>query len=239
MKRVIIIGATSGIGRQLAVEMHQRGYTIGITGRRIKRLQALAKDLKKRVHIQRMDVSEVETAQHQLQSLTDAMGGCDILVLNAAVGNSDYELNWPDEKTVIDINVSGFVGLAVAGYNYFEQQGHGHLVGISSIAALFGYGKSAAYTASKAFISNYMQGLRQRASRSFADITISDIKPGFVESEMIKNPESTFWLEKTDVACRQIADAIEKRRNRAYITRRWRLIAWLIKLLPDFVLDRL
>lgn len=113
------------------------------------------------------------------------------------------------------------------------------MVGISSVAGLFGYGRSAAYNASKAFVSNYLQGYRQKANHSNADITVTDIQPGFVESEMTDGKKGMFWVASKDKAASQIADVIEQKRNHAYITRRWRLVAWLVKCIPDWVWDRI
>lgn len=239
MKKVIITGATSGIGRALAVEMHMRGYAIGATGRRKGRLLELEDELHHRIHIQQMDVTNVEEAREQLQQLISAMGGMDILVLNAGVSNLGGSNKWSREEQVIAVNVTGFSSLANAGFRYFKKQGHGQLVGISSIAAMFGYGRSAVYNASKAFVSNYLQGYRQKANHNRASITVTNIMPGFVESEITESMGQLFWEAPAPKAARQIASAIEKKKSRAYITRRWRLVAWLITLTPNWVLDRL
>ena len=238
-KKAIIIGATSGIGKELAIEMHRRGYTVGLTGRRIERLEELKTQLGSRVFIEFMDVVEAEKAQQQLQMLIDKMGGMDIIVLNAGVSNFQGKISWEKERQVVDVNVRGFVALTNFSFDYFNRREHGHIVGVSSIASLFGYGLSATYNASKAFISTYMQGYRQLSSHSSADITITDIKPGFVESEMTEGKTGTFWMAPTDKAVRQMANAIESKKNHAYITKRWRLVAWLIKLIPNWVWDRI
>ena len=238
-KKVVITGATSGIGWALARELHARGCVVGGTGRRVERLDMLKEELDERIFIQYMDVTREQEAFGHLDSLIEQMGGMDIMVLNAGVSNFRGSSDWEVEKRVIDVNVRGFSALANYSFDYFEERGHGHIVGISSIASLFGYGLSATYNASKAYVSTYLQGYRQKANHSDADIAVSDIKPGFVRSEMTDNKEGLFWVASEETAARQIADAIEKRRNHAYITRRWRLIAWLFKLTPDWILDRM
>lgn len=238
-KKAIIIGATSGIGKELAVELHRRGYTVGLTGRRTERLEKLKTQLGQRVHTQFMDVSIVEEARNQLQLLISEMHGMDIIILNAGVSNFQGSVSWEKEQQVVDVNIRGFTALANFSFDYFEQQGHGQLVGISSIAGLFGHGLSAAYNASKAYVSNYLQGYRQRANHSDADITVTDLQPGYVESEMTEDKKGIFWVAPTDKAARQMADAIERKRNHAYITKRWRLMAWLLKLIPNWVWDRM
>ena len=239
MKKMIITGATSGIGEALAREAHNQGYTLGLTGRRVDRLESIQKELGERVFIRRMDVTDFEDAKKGMLKLADEMGGMDIIVLNAGISNYQGSSVLEMEQKVIDVNVSGFVQLANTAYEYFKKQGHGHIVGVSSIASLFGYGLSAPYSASKAFISTYMQGYRHKARRVDADIVITDIKPGFVESEMTDGKKGMFWVATAEKAAVQMMHAIRKRKNHAYITKRWRFAAWLIKLTPNWVIDRI
>jgi short-subunit dehydrogenase len=238
-KKAIIIGATSGIGRTLAVELHNRGYCVGATGRRTERLDALAHQLGQRMYTRPMDVTEPEEAFSQLEALINDMDGMDIIVLNAGFSNFQGDAHWPTERTVVDVNIRGFTALAHYAFRHFEKNGGGHIVGVSSIAGLFGYGLSPTYNASKAYVSNYMIGYRQRANHSRADITVTDLQPGFVESEMTAGKSGMFWVAPTEKAVHQMADAIENKRSHAYITKRWRLVAWGIKLLPNWVWKRL
>jgi short-subunit dehydrogenase len=236
---IIITGATSGIGRELAKICVQKGYKTGGTGRRVDRLIAMKDELGDLFYYKEMDVTRFEESKNALLELADDMGGADIIVLNAGISNIHNKSSVEIEQKVIDVNVSGFVQLFNTAYHFFEEQGHGQIVGISSIAAYLGYGLSAPYNASKAFISNYMQGYRQKARRSDANIIITDIKPGFAESEMTEGQNGMFWVSPTDVAARQILKSIEKRKSRAYVTRRWRLIAWLIHIVPNRIIDRI
>jgi len=238
-KKAIIIGATSGIGKALAIELYSRGYTLGLTGRRIERLEELKARLGSRVYIEFMDVIETEDARRQLELLINKMKGMDIIVVNAGVSNFQGSMSWEKERRVIDVNVRGFTAMANYAFAYFEKQGAGHIIGVSSIASLFGYGLSASYNASKAYVSNYLQGYRQRGNHSHADITVTDIKPGFVESEMTDGKKGMFWVATAEKAAGQMANAIERKRNHAYITGRWRLVAWLLKMTPNWLIDRL
>lgn len=128
--------------------------------------------------------------------------------------------------------------MANVAFQHFLEKGSGHLVGISSIAALRGNRESPAYNASKAFESNYLEGLRQKVRKLRLQITITDIKPGFVKTAMAKG-DGIFWAADADKAARQIYNAIRRRKSSAYITRRWRLVAWVMKLLPGFIYERL
>jgi short-subunit dehydrogenase len=127
------------------------------------------------------------------------------------------------------------VNVAVA---HLEKRGSGHLVGISSLAALRGNRVAPAYAASKAFVSNYLQGVRYRFKKFKLPIVVTDVQPGFVDTRMAKG-NRLFWVASPQTAARQIAAAIRGRKQRVYITRRWRLIAWLLKVLPDAVYSKL
>ncbi|MEX0944766.1 MAG: SDR family NAD(P)-dependent oxidoreductase [Balneolaceae bacterium] len=237
---MIIIGATSGIGESLARQAVQKGYIVGGTGRRVERLKSIKNELADSFYFREMDVVNHKEASNRLHSLISEMGGLDIIVLNSGISNYPSSSINEMEQKVIDVNVKGFVNLFVEAFQYFRTQGHGQIVGISSIASLFGSSRAAPYSASKAFISNYMQAYRQRSNASDKfDIVITDVKPGFVESEMTDGKPGMFWVGETDKAVRQMLTDIEKRKSYSYITRRWRLIAWLIKLTPNWVLDRL
>lgn len=239
-KKVGIIGATSGIGRALAIEMHSRGYVVGATGRRLERLEELRNKLGNNIHIQYMDIAELDDAVKQLNKLKKEMDGLDIIVLNAGVSNYQKEsVSRRADLHVVDVNVRGFANLASYNFDLFEEQGHGQLVGISSVASLFGWGLNVPYNASKAFVNTYLQGYRQKANHSDADISVSTILPGFVESEMTEGKQGMFWVADTQKGAQQIADAIEQKKNVSYITKRWRLVAWLIKLIPDWVWNRM
>lgn len=239
MKKMIIIGATSGIGESLARQAIEKGFKVGGTGRRIERLEQMHDELGDLFHYREMDVVEKMKASSQLLRLIEEMGGMDIIVLNAGISNYPASSIISMEQEIIDVNVSGFVQLFGEAFQYFRQQGRGHIVGVSSIAGLFGSSRAAPYSASKAFISTYMQAYRQRCNNADYDITITDVKPGFVKSEMIEGKKGLFWVAETDKAVKQMLTDIEKKKSYSYITRRWRFVAWLIKLTPNWVIDRL
>lgn len=238
-KRIIIIGATSGIGEELARQAAKNGYIVGGTGRRTERLKRLKEELGENFHFTGMDVTRHDEAKVALNQLIGEMGGMDIIVLNAGISNYQASSITGMEQMVIDVNVSGFVQLFGEAFLYFRKQGHGQIVGVSSIAGLFGSSRAAPYSASKAFISTYMQAYRQRSNKLNDDITITDVIPGFVESEMTEGKRGMFWVADTEKAVKQMLKDIENKKAYSYVTRRWRLIAWLIKLTPNWILDRL
>lgn len=234
MKKVLIIGASSGIGRELAIAFANHGYEIGLMARRLPNLEALQSEISSPTRIGYIDISNPLEAIEKAQEMIHKMGGLDVFILNAGIGFLNAELDWFKEKQTIDVNVQGFCALAGLGYQYFARQGHGHLVGISSISALRGNHVAPAYNASKAFMSNYLEGLRKKAFQDALSITVTDIKPGFVDTDMAKG-EGKFWVASPQKAAQQIYAAIKAKKKHAYVTHRWRLIGWLFKLMPDWL----
>ena len=238
MKKAIVIGATSGIGKELAKTLSEQGYVVGITGRRKHLLEQLQTDLPADSFARDFDISNTNHAIQSLQGLIDEMEGVDLIVISAGTGSIDPDLPWNKEKETIEVNVSGFTAMANVSIHHFIKQGYGHLVGISSIAALRGGADAPAYNASKAFVSNYLQGLRYKVNKSDLPISITDVQPGFVDTAMAEG-EKMFWVASPQEAAAQIYKAIKSKKNHAYITRRWRIIAWLMKYLPDFIYIKL
>lgn len=238
MKKAIIIGASSGIGRELAKILSRSQYVVGVMARRVQLLEQLGKEIDGTLFFQKIDVTDIESAMEILGKFIKKMGGVDLVVISAGAGEINDSLSWHFENEAIKTNVSGFAALVNVAMHHFMVKGSGHLVGISSIAALRGGRESPAYNASKAFESNYLEGLRQKVRKSGLPITITDIKPGFVNTAMAKG-DGIFWAAEPEKAARQIYCAIKRRKRSAYITKRWVLIAWLIKLLPGFIYERL
>ncbi len=238
MKRAIVIGASSGIGRELAKILAGDGYVVGVMARRVQLLDDLNREANGTLFVQQIDVADIEPAMEALERLIKEMDGVDLIVISAGTGEINNNLSWHLENETIRTNVSGFAALANVAMRHFMEKESGHLVGISSIAALRGGSESPAYNASKAFESNYLEGLRQKVRKSGLAIAITDIKPGFVNTSMAKG-DGIFWAAEPEEAARQIYRAVKRRKRSAYITRRWVLIAWLLRLLPGFIYERL
>ena len=238
MKKAIVIGASSGIGRELSKTLYRNGYTVGVMARRVHLLDELRNGMGNDMFVERIDVSDADSAKDALTKLIYKMGGVELVVISAGTGHLNPELDWTLENEAIKTNVTGFAAIANVALKHFMEKGSGYLVGISSIASLRGGRESPAYNASKAFESNYLEGLRQKVRKLGLPITITDVKPGFVKTAMAKG-DGIFWAVDADKAAMQIYDAIKRRKSSVYITRRWRLAAWLIKLLPGFIYERL
>lgn len=233
MKKVIIVGASSGIGYDLAKVFSANGYEVGITARRLDFLEKLQKELPNKSYISKMDVADPAAARETLAKLVDEMGGMDILVLNAGIGDS--KPSWELEQQIIMVNMAGFTGLANWAVSYFEKKGGGQIAGISSVASVRGTHIATVYSATKAYVSSYMEGLQQRSNRKKSNITITDIRPGFVATPMTQENKGMFWVASSHKAATQIYSAIINKKRVVYITRRWWLVAQLIKSIPDFL----
>lgn len=215
-----------------------QGYVVGAMARRVQMLNELRDEGRGMVVVKETDVIDVDSAMEALATLINEMGGVDLVVISAGVGEINNDLRWNLEDLAIKTNVNGFAGLANVAMHHFMAKGTGHLVGISSVAALRGGRASPAYNASKAFQSNYLEGLRHKVKHSCLPITITDIRPGFVKTAMAKG-DGMFWAAEPDKAVRQIYQAIKRKKSHAYITRRWMLVAWLLQSMPGFVYERL
>ncbi len=206
--------------------------------RRVKLLQAIQQKIPSKTYVEYLDISHATDALERLQHMILEMGEVDLIIINSGTGLLNSELDWLKERETLDVNVYGFCALTGAAFNYFLKRGQGHLVGISSIGALRGNDVAPAYNASKAFMSNYLEGLRKKAFKSKVPVIITDIKPGFVDTEMAKG-EGKFWVASPIKAAEQIFSAIQKRKSHAYITRRWILIGWLLKFMPNCIYNRI
>ena len=237
MEKIIIIGATSGIGRELARLYAGDGWLVGATGRRQDLLYTLQLEYPNHIVTECFDVTAIESLNH-LESLIKKMDGLDLLIYNSGFGDSRPGLDWETDKMTVDTNVNGFIEIINYSFNYFLAQGHGHLVCTSSIASIRGNSQAPAYSASKAFQSVYFEGLYMKAKKLNANIHITDIQPGFVDTKLAKG-NKRFWVSPPAKAARQIFDAIEKKKWRVYITQRWWLVAKMLKWMPDFIYHRI
>ena len=236
-KTILIIGATSGIGYYLAEACIRAGWRVGATGRRLELLEQLRLLQPDRLHIRQHDV----TAPNSLAVIEDLlaeMGPADVVVYNSGVGLANKHLDFAIDKKTIDVNVTGFVEVATWAYQYFRTLGGGQFVGVSSVAALRGGRAAPAYHASKAFMANYMEGMRQKARRHRMPLAVTDIRPGFVHTPMTEQNAQMFWVSTPEKAARQILSAINRRVRVAYITRRWALVALLFRLAPRALYER-
>ena len=239
MKNIIITGATSGIGRELALQYAQKGNKIGLIGRRTERLEELKDEIGELAYIRTLDVTDHERAEKVYQELIEEMGGMDIMVLNAGIGRIQMLPPWRAESKMIEVNALAFAHGCHFAFEYFRERGGGQVVGMSSMASLLAHHRAAAYTATKHFISNYMVSYRQKAKRVDANITVTEIRAGYIWTEMTEKAKGMFWVAPVEKAVRQMVKGIDKKKNYLYVTKRWRLLAWMVKCVPEWVWNRI
>ena len=236
MNKVIIIGATSGIGRELAKLYARNNWLVGATGRRVELLHTLQEEYPDNILIECFDVTEEENIEC-IRNLTQQLGGLNLLIYNSGYGEISKKLDWKIDKTTTQINVNGFAEIINFTFNYFLMEGKGHLAATSSIAGIRGSSEAPAYSASKAYISNYLEGLYLKTTRLKLPIYITDIQPGFVDTDMAKG-EDKFWVCPVLKAAEQIYEGIKSRKRKVYISKRWWLIAKLIHIMPISIYKR-
>jgi short-subunit dehydrogenase len=235
--KIVLIGASTGIGRSLAELYASLGHEMVISSRRTVLLQSIKdKFPKTKIHVLEMDVAQTDESRLKMEEAEQLLDGIDLVIINAGVGfqKATYE----QEMNTIDINVRGFTALAQWSYKYFAKKGSGHLVGVSSLASQTGSAYSPEYHASKAFMANYMSGLRMRSSKFYPNVYVTDIRPGFVDTPMTKQNKGMFWVATPQKAAQQIASAIAARKKIVYVTKRYQLIALLLNLLPEWLIAK-
>ena len=236
-RTAVIIGASSGIGEAIAHELNRGGWRLGLLARRLDRLEALRETLAPETVVRGLDVAQRD-APAILEHVFDELGGVDLVIISAGTGHNNRDLQWELDVDTVTVNVLGFMAVAQVAMRHFLRRGRGHLVGISSIAALRGNGAGAAYAASKAFQSAYLDGLRDLARHSRHPIVVTEVQPGGVDTAMLK-PERPLpavvrrlFVASPAKAARQILRAVQKRKKHSYITKRYALVAFILKLLP-------
>lgn len=237
MKKAIIIGASSGIGKALARELVQNKYRVGITGRREAHLLELQKEQPEQIQVAAFDTTE-PNAIEQLEALEKRLGGIDLFIISAGIGHLNLDYDYSLENETNQLNVVAFTRLVNWSMRYFEKQGWGHLVNISSVASRRGGRQAPAYSASKAYQSIYLEGMAQKVAYDKLPIYTTDVRPGFVKTAMAK-ADKMFWVSSKEKAARQIFRSIQRKKRIVYISRRWVIIAWILERIPWFIYKRM
>ena len=239
IKRVIVVGATSGIGREVALCMLRRGWLLGVAGRREEALEELRESFPEQVVAYPIDVTR-EDAAERLMLLIRQRGGMDVFFLASGTGHQNPSLEEEIEVRTAETNVTGFIRMVTAAYRYFASQGGGHIAVISSIAGTKGMGMAAAYSASKRFQNIYIDALAQLSHKQNTRIRFTDIRPGFVDTPLLEGGGQKYpMLMRADrVAC-FIMRAMDRRRRVVIIDRRYRVLVFIWRLMPQWLWERL
>ena len=236
MKKALVIGASSGIGLELARVLAENNYMVGVTGRRENLLKELSAEKTGSYVVQSFDLKDMETIESNLNEITAKLGELDLVVISAGISISNADFDYNKDSETLTVNVLAFTLICNWSFRIFRAQNRGHLVGITSVAGARGWRISSAYSASKAFQTNYLEGLRNYAAHLKLPVTVTNIIPGYVETRM-KGHDHVFWVAPAEAAARQIYESIRKKKKIAYTYRRWRFAYFLFKHLPNKIIE--
>ena len=231
MKRVIIIGASSGMGMEVAKLLLDEGYRLGVAARREDRLQALKQLAPDRVEVQAIDVT-ADDATSRLRALIDRLGGMDLFFYTSGIGKQNRTLTPDIELNTVNTNGMGFTRMIGEAYRYFAERGEGHIVAITSIAGTKGLGPAPSYSATKAFQNVYLQSLEQQANARKLKIRFTDIRPGFVDTDLLAGNFRYPMMLKPEKVARQIVSTIHSHRHIKVIDWRYAVLTALWRRLP-------
>lgn len=237
MKRIVIVGATSGIGWEVAKIYIERGWKVGVAGRRIEKLATLKAEAPEQVEIMQIDVTE-EEAPDNLYQLMDLLGGMDLFFLSSGVGWQNRKLDTDTELKTLQTNGVGFTRMVDTAYHYFRNKGSGHLAVISSIAGTKGLGAAPAYSATKRFQNTYIDALAQLARMEKINITFTDIRPGFVSTDLLSGDPYPLLMKPEKVA-QKIVKALTQKKRRITIDWKYKILVFFWKLIPAWLWERL
>lgn len=238
MKRAIVIGASSGIGREVCNILLADGWRTGIAARRKELLEEIRAAYPGQVEVARIDVTD-STAPRSLLALADVLGGVDLFVYSSGIGRQNQNLETSVEMDTARVNVMGFTAMVDTMFNYMATRSGGHIAVISSIAGTKGLGAASAYSATKAYQNIYIQALEQLSHMRRLNISFTDIRPGFVDTDLLAGSgRYPMLMDKLTVAC-SIVRAIYARRHVHVVDRRYRLLVAAWRLIPDWLWRRL
>ena len=237
MKRAIVIGASSGIGREVYKLLIADGWHVGIAARREDKLAEIKSASPQSVEMMRIDVT-ADDAPERLLALVKVLGGVNLFVYCSGVGKQNAGLDRGVELSTVDVNVKGFTCMIDTIFNYMAENLGGDIAVISSIAGTKGLGVAPSYSATKAYQNTYVQALEQLANMRRLHIRFTDIRPGFVDTPLLAGGKYPMLMDKTVVA-RKLLRAVKAHRHVCVIDWRYRILVFFWRLIPNFIWRKL
>lgn len=237
MKRAIVIGASSGIGREVCKLLIADGWHVGIAARREDKLAEIKAASPQSVEMMRIDVT-ADDAPERLLALVKTLGGVNLFVFCSGVGKQNAGLDRGVELSTVDVNVKGFTCMIDTIFNYMAENLGGDIAVISSIAGTKGLGVAPSYSATKAYQNTYVQALEQLANMRRLHIRFTDIRPGFVDTPLLAGGKYPMLMDKTVVA-RKLLRAVKAHRHVRVIDWRYRILVFFWRLIPNFIWGKL
>lgn len=236
-KNAIIVGASSGIGMEVAKVLLSDGWRLGIAARREDKLLELKSMAPERINVMTIDVTQSDAGE-RLLSLIDELGGMDLYFHASGIGRQNRNLDADIELRTMETNAVGFTRMIGTAYRYFAQRGEGHIAAITSIAGTKGLGPAPAYSATKALQGTYLQALEQQSRQSGLHIRFTDIRPGFVDTALLNGDFKYPMLLQPAAVARDIVGSIYKRRHVRIIDLRYRILTFFWRLIPNWLWRR-
>ena len=238
MKRAIVIGASSGIGREVAKLLLTDGWLVGIAARREDLLMEVKAINPGMIEVMRIDVTAAD-AQERLLELAKRLGGVNLFVYCSGIGKQNPELDTGLELTTVDVNVKGFTAMIGTIFNYMAENLGGDIAVISSIAGTKGLGVAPSYSATKAFQNTYIQALEQLSNMRRLHIRFTDIRPGFVDTDLLSGSGRYPMLMQKEAVAREMLRAVYAHRHVHVIDWRYRLLVFAWRLMPRWLWRRM
>lgn len=241
-QRIVIIGASSGLGKEITSQFAQMGWTIGIAARRIDALKELQQQFPESiVATEQIDVTSVDAGE-KLLSLIKNVGGIDTLLLASGIGSQNPSLEIEIEMNTVKTNTLGFTHIVDTAFNYFRNRSNdetpGQIAVISSIAGTMGLGIAPSYSATKRYQRHYIDALEQLAHFEKVNVKFTDIRPGFVDTPLLNNCRKFPMLMSVEYATPRIVKAILRRKRVSIIDWRWRIVVAFWHLFPRCIWRR-
>jgi len=243
-RRAIVVGASSGIGRALAQELAGQDFYLALVARREDLLGEICEQINSgdsQAHARSYahDVTHFDEAPTLFQEITRELGGLDLFLYVAGHQESMTfdEYDFQKDKAMVDVNLLGAMAWLSQAALRFERAKSGQICAISSIAGDRGRRLNPGYNASKAGLTTYLEALRNRVARY--GVTVTTIKPGFVDTDLLVHAKKTMWVVSPESAAKQIWKAIRRKRQTVYVPGRWRYVMFIIKYMPSFIFRRM
>ncbi len=235
MKRIVIMGASSGIGLRVAEAFASRGVKVGMAARHTESMRELKKQYPDMIEYESIDVTHTN-APELLGKLIEKLGGMDIYFHVAGIGYENLELDPQREVNIIATNLGGFARMLSTAYRYFRDNGiSGRIAAVTSVAGTNGIGRLSAYSSSKKGAQAYMVALEQLANEEGAKVSFTDIRPGWIRTPLLR-PGLKYPMEMDlDYAVPQIIKAIVRHPRVAVVDWRWNIVVGLWRLVPNMV----
>lgn len=234
MKRAVIIGASSGMGYEVSRLLLAQGYILGVAARREDRLLALKQEAPDRVEVATIDVTS-DDAPARLRELINRLGGMDLYFHVSGIGKQNRTLTEDIELNTVNTNGMGFTRMIGEVYRYFAERGKGHIAALTSIAGTKGLGPAPSYSATKAMQNVYLQALEQQARSRGLDIHFTDIRPGFVDTDLLKGDFHYPMMLKPQAVARDIVKAIQNKRHVKVIDWKYAILTAMWRRVPRFI----